>query len=126
MKILIVEDEAALASVLRQELESSGATVAIAADGVEALEKARGMKPDFILCDLLMPNKDGFEVLRELKEDADLKHIPVMVLSVLGQDADIKKALDLGAVDYFVKTQHSLKEILEKVRVYMDKHPVKD
>ncbi|MFI3156050.1 MAG: response regulator [Methylococcaceae bacterium] len=118
-KILIVEDEKALVEVLRDEFNLHKYTVVVAYNGEEAMEKIQKEKPDFVLLDLLLPRKDGFEVLKEIKEDRELRHIPVLVLSNLGQDDDIKKALGLGAVDYFVKTQHPIKEVIEKVQHYI-------
>lgn len=125
MKILIVEDELALARVLQMEVEEAGAEVEVAGDGDEALQKAKSFMPDLILLDLLIPKKDGFEVLREIKADIALKHIPVVVVSNLGQDDDIKKALKLGAIDYFVKTQHPLKEVIEKIKGFILQPPRK-
>ncbi len=118
-KILIVEDERALVEVLRDELARHKFDVVTAFNGEEAMEELRKEEPDFVLLDLLLPRKDGFEVLKEMKADKDLRHIPVLVLSNLGQDDDIKKALNLGAVDYFVKTQHPIKEVIEKVQHYI-------
>lgn len=79
----------------------------------------KSFHPDLVLLDLILPKKDGFEVLQELKADPGLKQIPVVVLSNLGQDEEIKKALDLGAVDYLVKVQHPINEVVEKVRKYL-------
>lgn len=119
MKILIVEAEQIISHIMQLEIEEAGATVVIAVDGEDALAKARSEKPDLILLDLVIPKKDGFEVLQELKADPDLQSIPVVVVSNFGQDIDIKKALALGAVDYFVKTQHPIKEVIEKIKGYI-------
>ncbi|MEK7121932.1 MAG: response regulator, partial [Patescibacteria group bacterium] len=73
---------------------------------------------DLVLLDLLMPKKDGFEVLKEVMNNPELKNLPIIVLSNLGGDEDIKKALALGAKDYFVKTQHPMSEIVEKAKKY--------
>ncbi len=119
MKILIAEDEEALATILRDELVRAHYAVTVARDGVEALRAARKNVPDLILLDLLMPRKDGFEVLRELKADAALKAVPVIILSNLAQDQDVRRGLDLGAVDYLEKVQLPLKQVVEKVRAYL-------
>ena len=121
MKILIVEDEKALSEVLSDEFESHDFKVEVAEDGEEALEKVKSFGPDLILLDLLLPKKDGFEVLETIKADQKLKAIPVIILSNLGQDEEIKRGLLLGAKDYFVKTQHPLKEVVEKVKHYLIK-----
>ncbi len=115
MKILIVEDEEALAVVLGEKLEKLEHDVKIAKDGELAITFARSFKPEMILLDLILPKKDGFTVLKELKIDPELSGVPVIVLSNLGEDDNIKKALSLGAKDYFVKSQHPINEIVEKI-----------
>ncbi|MFA6502745.1 MAG: response regulator [Candidatus Paceibacterota bacterium] len=117
--ILVVEDEDFLARVLRDNLTLEGYEIDVAVDGEEALEKIRAKQPSLILLDLLLPKKDGFQVLEELKANPDLKLIPVVVLSNLGSDADIKRALAMGADDYFVKSQHPIAEVIERVRKYV-------
>jgi len=115
MKVLIVEDEDVLSLVLEEKFQNEGYETMIARDGEEAQPKAGKFKPDAILLDLILPKKGGMEVLEGLKADSELKLIPVIVLSNLETDETIKKALSLGAVDYFVKTQHPIAEIVEKV-----------
>lgn len=116
MKILIVEDEQVLSKVLKEKFEKSGFEVQVAGDGETAVKLAQSFIPDIIALDLVLPKKNGFTVLKEIKEDANLKQIPVIVVSNLGEDSDIKRALSLGAADYFVKSQHPINEIVEKVR----------
>ncbi len=116
MKILIVEDEITLARVLGEKFEREGFKVKLIYDGEAAVETVRNFKPEVVLLDLLLPKKDGFEVLKEIQADAELKHIPVIVLSNLGEDEEIKRAFSLGAADYYVKVQHMLKEVVEKVK----------
>ena len=115
MKILIVEDESALAIVLEEKLKKLDHDVRIAKDGDVALPLARSFMPSLMLLDLILPKKDGFAVLKEMKADPELAAIPVIVLSNLGEDDNIKKALSLGAKDYFVKSQHPINEIVEKI-----------
>jgi len=118
--ILIVEDEDFLVRVLQDNLATESFKTDVARDGYEAMDKIRADKPLLILLDLLLPKKDGFEVLEEIKKNPDLKLIPVIVLSSLGGDADLKRALALGADDYFVKSQHPITEVIEKVKEYME------
>jgi DNA-binding response OmpR family regulator len=115
MRIVIVEDEKALADILRDEFRERGFDADIAADGEAALVLIRKTRPELVLLDLLLPKKDGFTVLEELKADPNLLGTQVIVLSNLAQDEELKKALMLGAKDYFVKAQHPLKEIVDKV-----------
>lgn len=118
-KILIAEDEDVLSNVLKDRFEAEGWEVTVAKDGIEAMEAIKKeLKFDLVLLDLLMPKKDGFEVLKEVKSNPELKSLPIIVLSNLGGDDDIKKALVLGANDYFVKTQHPMSEIVEKAKRY--------
>lgn len=121
MKIMIVEDEKALADVLHDEFVGVGADVSMAYDGQEALDTLRGNVPDVVLLDLLLPKKDGFEVLEEMQKDKRLKDVPVVILSNLAQDEDVKRGLKLGARDYLVKTRLSLKEVVEKANKYVKK-----
>jgi len=117
-KVLIAEDEDVLLNVLKDRFESDGWKVTVAKDGAEAIEAINKSKFDLVLLDLLMPKKDGFEVLKEVKDNPELKRMPIIVLSNLGGDEDIKRAMALGADDYYVKTQHPMSEIVEKAKKF--------
>jgi DNA-binding response OmpR family regulator len=119
MKILIVEDEDVLMKVLKEKFEEDKFEVAVARDGEAALPLAKKFKPDLILLDILLPKKNGLEVLEGLKADDDLQNVPVIMLSNLDEDDKIKQALKLGAVDYMIKTQHPINEVVEKVNEYI-------
>lgn len=116
MKILIIEDEEILAKVLQEKFDKEKFEAKIVSNGSDAVESVKDFQPDIILLDLILPQKDGFEILEELKRDPNFQNIPVVVLSGLGQDEEIKKALSLGAADYLVKTQHPIKEVVERVK----------
>ncbi len=118
--VLIVEDEDFLIRTLEDNLVAEGYTTDIAVNGEEAVEKVRKKKPNLILLDILMPKEDGFYVLGEIKKNPEWKLIPVIVLSNLEKDATIKRALEMGADDYFVKSQHPIQEIIEKVKDYLE------
>ena len=96
----------------------SGYEVELANDGEEALAKLRKIEsaPTLMLCDVMMPKMNGFDVLRELKKDKKLKNMPVVMLTNLAGQADAEKALELGAVLYLVKSQYDPKEVVEKVK----------
>lgn len=117
-KILIVEDESVLLNVLKDRFDAEGWSVQTAEDGEIATELINKDKFDLVLLDLMLPKKDGFEVLKEVRENPELRDLPIVVLFNLGADDDIKKAIALGANDYFVKTQHPIGEILEKAKQY--------
>lgn len=119
-RILIIEDEELLVQALMDSFSQEGYSVDVAFDGDEGMAHIKKTKPDLILLDLLMPKRDGFYVLEHVKKNPELKMIPVVVLSNLGGDEEIKKALSLGADDYFVKSQHPIQEILEKVKDYLE------
>jgi DNA-binding response OmpR family regulator len=118
--ILIVEDEDFLIRALEDNLVAEGYKIDIARNGEEAVEKVGENKPDLILLDILMPKKDGFYVLGEIKKNPEWKLIPVIVMSNLGEDTSIKRALKMGADDYFVKSQHPIEEVIEKVKDYLE------
>jgi two-component system phosphate regulon response regulator PhoB len=115
-KILIIEDEDALAKVLGEKFRQEKFEVRIVDDGEKALPAVRQFMPNMVLLDLILPGKSGFEILKEMKGDPELERIPVIVLSNLGEDESIKEALSLGAKDYFVKTQHPINEVVDKVK----------
>ena len=120
-KILLVEDDKFLSVALGDKLTREGFTVIKAINGQEATAKIRIQRPDLILLDLIMPQKNGFEVLAELKLDEATKKIPVIILSNLGQDADIRKAKELGAHEYLVKSDVEMKTVVEKIKTEMAK-----
>lgn len=124
-KIVLVEDDEILSKVLYSELTDAGFEVAQAFDGEAGLELVRSKRPDLVLLDLVLPKKHGFEVLEELKKTPETKAIPVIILTLLGEDEDIKKGLRLGANDYLVKSSHAIAEITEKIKNFFAKeaHP---
>ena len=117
-RILLVEDEDLLIEVLEKRLLKEGYEVVIARDGEEGLSKMREMdpKPDLILLDIIMPKKDGYEVMEEMKKDEVLKNIPVMVISNSGQPVELDKAKELGAKDWIIKTDFNPDEVVVKVK----------
>lgn len=110
-KILIMEDEPILSQALTIELNSYGYTVLAADNGVDGLDIFYKEKPDLVLLDLLMPKKNGYEVLEELKSKKLLHGLKVIVLSNLGQDDEKKRAIALGAKNFFVKSSIDLEDL---------------
>ncbi|OGZ06382.1 MAG: hypothetical protein A2845_01045 [Candidatus Lloydbacteria bacterium RIFCSPHIGHO2_01_FULL_49_22] len=117
--IVLVEDDEILAEVLATELSDAGFKVFRASDGEAGLALAKTKNPDLVLLDLILPKKHGFEVLEELKGSPDTHHIAIIVLTLLGEDDDIKKGLSLGADDYIVKSSHAVAEIVEMVKSFL-------
>ena len=110
-RILVVDDEPDLIRVLEFGLKASGYTVEVASDGQEGLKKAREIKPDVILLDLMLPKLDGYKVCRLLKFDDRFKHIPIIILSARTQEGDQTLALEMGA-NRFVTKPYDFAEIL--------------
>ncbi len=119
-KIVLVEDDVILSKVINEELEEAGFDVIKAIDGEKGLVAVKSKKPDLVLLELMLPKMHGFEVLEEIKKDPEVQSIPVMILTMLGSDDDIKKGLQLGANDYIVKSQHAVGEIIDKVKDFFN------
>lgn len=118
-RVLVVEDEEILLAALKEELSGGGYEVEGALDGVEGLEKTKSFKPDLILLDLVMPKMDGMEMLQKLKADAETRDVPVVILTNLSDYERISEALSLGAMDYLVKANYKLEDLLDKVRTVL-------
>ena len=115
--ILIVEDEIFLSNLLKLNLEKEGLKVIQVFNGNEVTKELLVEKKiDLILLDLILPDKNGFEVLKEIKSDPVLSKIPVIILSNLGQEEDILKGKKLGVKDYFVKAKEPIEVIVKKIK----------
>ena len=114
-KVVLIEDDDILSKVLSDSLREEGYDVEQVFDGEESLKTVQNSVPDLILLDLLLPTMTGFDVLKSFKADLRTRDIPVFILTMLGRDEDVKKGLKLGAVDYVVKSQHEVKEIVSRI-----------
>jgi twitching motility two-component system response regulator PilH len=114
-KVIIVEDEAAFRNIFTDLLTSDGYNVLTAEDGESGWLLARTEIPDVVLLDLALPKLHGFEVLKNIRADAATKDVPVIILTVVGEQENVKKGLRLGATDYLVKGFYSPREILVKI-----------
>lgn len=121
MKILVAEDDKYLANAYRVKLSKAGYDAVVVQDGMQAQELLQKEKFDLVILDLIMPVKDGFSVLGFIKGSEQLKDLPVIVASNLGQSDDIVKATKLGADDYIVKTELSMKNLLDKINILLKK-----
>ena len=117
--ILLVEDDKFISRAYRAGIGGEGFKVITAYTGVEGMAKAKRERPDLILLDLVMPMMDGFDLLKDLKKDPETKNIPVVILSNLGQESDIQKGKALGAADYLVKANWSMKDVIAKVKEHL-------
>jgi DNA-binding response OmpR family regulator len=118
-KILLAEDDQFISRAYKDGLGRAGFEIIVAMDGLEASEKIREVRPDLVLLDLIMPGRNGFEVLEDMKADKQLKDIPVIILSNLGQESDVERGRSLGAEDYLIKSDISMKEVIEKIKRHM-------
>ena len=114
-RVLLAEDDRFLRKSAGAMLRRQGFSVLAAEDGEEALRLARTESPDLILLDVIMPKMQGFEVLKTLKSDPKTASIPVIILSNLGQETDSIAARELGALDYWVKSNLALEELAARV-----------
>jgi len=121
-RILIADDDSTIRSFLATLLEDRGYEIHEAPDGEQAYRMAGEVQPDLMLLDLIMPFRDGFDVLQDLKRQDTTAHIPIIIMSVKNREEEIVKGFDLGAEDYVVKPFSSLelisrmKRILERSR----------
>ncbi|MBI5133877.1 MAG: response regulator [Candidatus Taylorbacteria bacterium] len=114
-KIVWVEDDKFLVSLIEKRMSETGAKLVQVTDGAKAVDAVKAEKPDIVILDLLMPNLDGLEILKRLKENAETRHIPVLVLSNLGQEKEIQRAKELGAAKFIVKAAVGLDEIVPEI-----------
>lgn len=114
-KVLVVEDDRFLVSAYTAKFDKVGITVAVARDGDEAFEVLKTFKADLILLDLVMPKKDGFAFLTDLRNHPELHNTPVVVATNLGQRASIDRVKELGVTEYIVKTSLSLDDLVKRI-----------
>lgn len=115
LSVLIVEDTELLRRMYSDRIAQEGYRVLTAADGLEALSVLRGDTPDLILLDLIMPKMSGLEVLDLIKRDPRLCRIPVLILTNLGQEEDMQRAVEMGAIDYLIKNEVRPNDVAEKI-----------
>jgi DNA-binding response OmpR family regulator len=118
-KILMIEDDVFLMKIYRNKLTRKGFKFIGASTGDEGPNKAISGNPDLILLDLVLPGKNGFDVLEEIKKHSKTKDIPVIILSALGEESDIQKGLALGAEDYLVKSDFLISETVNKIKKWL-------
>jgi DNA-binding response OmpR family regulator len=124
LKIALIEDDVEIKDMYKMKLELGGYSVITAENGSDAVKLIKKEKPNLILLDILLPQKDGFEILAELKKskDDDISSIPVIMISNLSSKDDQNEAKKLGAIDYLVKAKANPGLILEKVSATLKKN----
>jgi DNA-binding response OmpR family regulator len=121
-KILLVDDEPIIVKTVQKRLEVEGYEVLVAADGLEALEKTRTLKPDLIVLDLMLPKMDGYQVCGRLKKDPRYSKIPIVMYTARAQEVDVKLGLECGA-DAYIKKPFNSRELLDKIKALLVKTP---
>ena len=118
-RILIIEDDAVLGSVIREKLINSGYEANLVADGALGLEAIKTTNPDLVLLDILLPTMNGYTIMEQKWNDPTTRNIPVVIISNSGQPVEIERMITLGAKDYLIKAQFTPEEVLEKVRTQL-------
>ncbi len=117
-KVLIVEDDNFLLGLEAKKLKEKGYDVLSAANSVEAFKIIDSKETiDLVLLDLMLPDVDGFAILKRIREDADLKNVPVVIFSNLYEEKDLKKATKLGISNFMIKSNFTLDELTEKIKM---------
>jgi two-component system alkaline phosphatase synthesis response regulator PhoP len=118
--VLLVEDTELIRRIYHDKLTEEGYRVLTAGDGLEALNELRADNIDLVLLDLVMPRMSGLEALEAMRSDPRMQDIPVIILSNLGQDHDVRMGLEMGAVDYLVKNSAKPADVSKKIRLTLD------
>ena len=118
---MIIEDDDFLRSLAVTKLEKEGFAMETASTGDEGLKKVMEQAPDLLILDLMLPNMSGFDVLAKIRENESTKKLKVVVFSNLGEEADIKRCLDMGVSEYLVKANFTLDELAEKIKFIVGK-----
>ncbi|MCB0917397.1 MAG: response regulator [Actinobacteria bacterium] len=116
--VLVIDDDENIRDIVTLRLGVSGHTVHSAGDGETGLARARELKPDLVLLDIMMPRLNGIDVCRQLRADADLAEVPIVLLTARGQEHDVDRGFEVGADDYIVKP-FSLVELQSRLRRYI-------
>ncbi len=122
-KVLLVEDDPFLSSLLKNRLQKEGLEISLAKDGEEALNSLKSLNLDLVLLDIILPKKSGFEVMEEIRNDPQIqsKELPIIIISNLGQPEDVTRGQDLGAIEYFIKAKTSIDELVQKIKDFLKK-----
>ena len=114
--ILLVEDDPFLIDIYTTKLKESGFSVEVANDGEVALRKARENKPDLVILDIVLPQIDGWEILRRIKSEPEFKNLKVIILSNLGQKEEVEKGIKLGAAKYLIKAHYTPSQVIKEIK----------
>lgn len=122
-KVLLADDDPSFTQLYTSVFKSAGIDFSIAQNGLEAVEKAKKEQPTLILLDIMMPDLDGFEVLKKLKQDPVTSNIPVWMITNLAEQLNQETATSLGASGYIVKAETMPNQVLAKIKEYFNQLP---
>jgi len=114
--ILLVEDDPFVVDIYTKKLTEAGFSVEVAQDKEEVFKKISEKKPDLLLLDIVLPNIEGWDLLKEIKEDLTFQDLKVAILSNLGQKSDVEKGMKLGATRYFIKAHYTPSQVVEEIK----------
>ncbi len=114
-KILLVEDDPFLIEIYTAKLENAGFSVDVASDGDMVMNKMKEVKPDLVVLDIVLPNIDGWEILREIKRNEEFKNVKVVILSNLSEKEDVEKGIEEGADKYLIKSHYEPSQVVEEI-----------
>lgn len=121
ISILLVEDDSFISGMYQTKLTSLGYSVEIQDEGQAAWDRLQqDPLPDLLLLDVVLPKKDGFEILEGLRADDRTKNLPVILLTNLGQKPDVERGIKLGADDYIIKAHYTPSEVVEKIKAILE------
>lgn len=118
-KILVIEDDPFMVDLICKELEKTGAESIVAKTGAEGIEKFKETRPDLIVLDIILPDQDGFDVLRAIRRAEEGSKAKVIILSNVAEGSNVEEAKRLGVDDYMIKSNFSLAEVIERVKKYL-------
>jgi DNA-binding response OmpR family regulator len=120
-RILLIEDDAPMVKMYSTKLQKENFEVEVAIDGEQGLQKARDWQPDLIVLDLMIPRLGGMQVLEQLRASPKTKQTPVVILSNLSQEEDIKRSQELGVKEFLIKANFTPSQVVKKIREHLGK-----
>ncbi|KPJ71796.1 hypothetical protein AMJ50_00460 [Parcubacteria bacterium DG_74_3] len=114
--ILLVEDDPLMVDIYMTKLKEAGFLVEVASSGKEGFQKIQNLKPDLLILDIVLPEGSGLELLGKIKLSPALQNIPVVILSNLGQRAEVEEGLRLGATKYLIKAHFTPSEVVKEIK----------
>lgn len=114
--ILLVEDDPFVVDIYTTKLKEAGFDIEVAENGEEALRKLKEKKPDLLILDIVLPNIDGWELLKKIRTELSFEDLKVVVLSNLSKKSEVEKGLEFGVIKYFIKAHFTPSEVVEEIK----------